>query len=387
MQTDPRLYHWDNLRALAMFAGVLFHAALAYSPLMHPFWPSADSTHSIWIDIVVWFSHLFRMPLFFLIAGFFAARMVRDKGMGAFMRNRFMRVLLPLLMFWPLIYCVMDYLIIYAATHAPHPSSMLLAIRDWLAKDNAPSPPPGLMHLWFLYYLLWFYILLWITTTLEWPSISKWIAARPMWFSLFVIPVIFIPSFWFTGAPLPAPESFFPQWWALLLFGAYFALGCQMFNSNTISEATKPYFVKLLLASGCGYFLFFYLLQQNNPTQHHFLMQLSLAILQAFLGWWLTICSVHLGKIFLNQHNRFFRYLAQASYWTYLIHLPIVFALQFYLMNFDLPWLLKFAATSVLTFVVCLASYQIMVRHSFIGRLLNGNRIQNLHETTSKVNS
>ena len=35
MQADDRVHSMDNLRALAMLAGVVFHAALAYSPLMH----------------------------------------------------------------------------------------------------------------------------------------------------------------------------------------------------------------------------------------------------------------------------------------------------------------------------------------------------------------
>ena len=35
--TDARIHAFDHLRALAMLAGVLFHAALAYSPMMHGF--------------------------------------------------------------------------------------------------------------------------------------------------------------------------------------------------------------------------------------------------------------------------------------------------------------------------------------------------------------
>ncbi len=32
--SQDRLHYMDQLRALAMLAGVVFHAALAYSPLM-----------------------------------------------------------------------------------------------------------------------------------------------------------------------------------------------------------------------------------------------------------------------------------------------------------------------------------------------------------------
>ena len=43
MQAGDRIHAMDNLRALAMLAGVVFHAALAYSPLMHMIWPPADA--------------------------------------------------------------------------------------------------------------------------------------------------------------------------------------------------------------------------------------------------------------------------------------------------------------------------------------------------------
>ncbi len=62
---QQRLHYLDNLRALAMIAGVFFHAALAYSPMLNSYWLSADSQQSPLVDVVGFFMHLFRMPLFF----------------------------------------------------------------------------------------------------------------------------------------------------------------------------------------------------------------------------------------------------------------------------------------------------------------------------------
>ena len=83
MQNDDRVHYMDNLRALAMLAGVVFHAALAYSPFIHNYWPTAYAASSRLVDVLAWFVHLFRMPLFFPIAGFFAALLVRRHGTGA----------------------------------------------------------------------------------------------------------------------------------------------------------------------------------------------------------------------------------------------------------------------------------------------------------------
>ena len=99
MQAGDRIHAMDNLRALAMLAGVVFHAALAYSPLMHMIWPLADAGRSTVIDVVAWFLHMFRMPLFFVVAGYFSALIVARRGIGGLFRNRCARVLLPLLLF------------------------------------------------------------------------------------------------------------------------------------------------------------------------------------------------------------------------------------------------------------------------------------------------
>lgn len=76
MGSHTRVHYMDNLRAFAMLLGVFFHAALAYSPTLSQLWLTADANNAAFVDMLAYFSHSFRMPLFFLIAGFFAALLV-----------------------------------------------------------------------------------------------------------------------------------------------------------------------------------------------------------------------------------------------------------------------------------------------------------------------
>lgn len=46
-QISSRLYYMDNLRALAMLLGVVFHAALAYSRRLNESWFTSDQQNSI----------------------------------------------------------------------------------------------------------------------------------------------------------------------------------------------------------------------------------------------------------------------------------------------------------------------------------------------------
>src|SRR5690606_28802888 len=114
------------------------------------------------------FLHLFRMPLFFLIAGFFAAMLVRKGGLSGLFRNRARRILLPLVVFLPLVHLALSYSTQWAAQSVEHPSSILQLVRYFMAMENPPSLPPGTGHLWFLYYLMLFYVLLWVVRSLEW---------------------------------------------------------------------------------------------------------------------------------------------------------------------------------------------------------------------------
>ena len=177
-EANARFHYMDNLRALAMLAGVVFHAALAYSVLAHPLWPTADRGHSLIVDGFAWFFHLFRMPLFFLVAGFFAALLVQKRGMGGMLKNRFMRIILPLIVFWPLVYFSMSWLIRYAIADVQNLSPLLQMIKPWLANPQAPTAPPTLVHLWFLAYMMCFCILVWVASTLEWHQHLSGLVAR-----------------------------------------------------------------------------------------------------------------------------------------------------------------------------------------------------------------
>ena len=100
---EGRLHYFDNIRALAMLLGILLHAALAYSPMVNAVWLTADSVNSAFFDGVFVVVHTFRMPLFFLVSGYFALLLIEKRGLKAFLINRVKRILLPFIIFLPLV--------------------------------------------------------------------------------------------------------------------------------------------------------------------------------------------------------------------------------------------------------------------------------------------
>jgi peptidoglycan/LPS O-acetylase OafA/YrhL len=84
----------DALRAVAMLLGIVLHAALAFFPA---FWVVSDRQQEPGFGILVSAIHGFRMPVFFVMSGFFSAMLLSRRGRGALVKHRFHRVLLPLL--------------------------------------------------------------------------------------------------------------------------------------------------------------------------------------------------------------------------------------------------------------------------------------------------
>src|SRR3954451_8430123 len=84
----------DALRAGAMLLGIVLHASLSFFP---SYWMVTDSRQEPALGFVFSAIHGFRMPLFFVMSGFFSAMLLHRRGRGALVKHRFQRVFLPLL--------------------------------------------------------------------------------------------------------------------------------------------------------------------------------------------------------------------------------------------------------------------------------------------------
>jgi len=93
---DPRRHDLDALRAAAMLLGIVYHAALAYAAGFG--WMIEDPSRSTGLYLFQAAVHGFRMPLFFVVSGFFTALLWRKRGLSAVWKNRLLRIFLPCLL-------------------------------------------------------------------------------------------------------------------------------------------------------------------------------------------------------------------------------------------------------------------------------------------------
>lgn len=383
MGSHSRVHYMDNLRAFAMLLGIFFHAALAYSPTLNQVWLTASPQNSEVVDFMAFFSHTFRMPLFFLIAGFFAALLIQKRGLGAMIKNRLLRISLPFVIFLPLVVIAFMMLIGWAMESVQAKSPMLGLIAMMAQNPDAPAPPVTTTHLWFLYQLTFFCIVTAVVVkfvNFEWmPRITN----KPKLF-LLLGPVLLVPALITQHAPIPAPEQFMPQLWSFGFFGMFFVFGYGLFSNQNFLDKLRPYLWLMLATSLVAYIVFFNMFPRHSSMQEIMTVmatspsidfnQAGMATLQAYISVFMSLVLLIVGREFLNKQNTSLKLISDASYWIYIIHLPVLWLLQFYLLDTDWPMLVEFLLSSFGTVVIGLVSYLILVKRTPIGWLLNGRK-------------
>ena len=93
-----RRHDLDALRGIAMLLGIVIHGLLSFIPGAGAFWGVQDSQVNGSYGVVLGLIHGFRMPLFFLVSGFFTAMLFRRRGLRSLVKHRFMRIFLPMLL-------------------------------------------------------------------------------------------------------------------------------------------------------------------------------------------------------------------------------------------------------------------------------------------------
>lgn len=385
--TPPdRLHGLDALRAGALLLGVVLHASLSFFPQQA--WIVADDSRSVGAAVLFFAIHLFRMTAFFLISGLFAHMMLARKGWTGFARDRLVRIAGPLAAFWlPVMAGIVTALVWNA--HA-----------NGLVTPGAPPPPPPsydwtnfpLTHLWFLWVLLLFYaaaLLLrapfaaldrgggWgrlvdrITGVLVGPWTPLLLAA-PLALALWLDPA------WIAFFAVPTPdEGLVPDTAALVGFGLAFGLGFLIDRRRELLDRIagwSPLFLALAAVSGFAAWSLAggpHLGPMVEPTADKALA----AAVTALAVYASALAAVGVCLRFLSGRSPVRRYLADASYWIYILHLPLVMLAQVWVQDWPGPWWAKLAGVSAGVFAACLVTYELLVRHSFLGRFLNGRRV------------
>ncbi len=382
-----RIHALDAIRSFALLLGIVLHSTISFQAgYIEQGWPIVDSKPSQELDILFYAIHVFRMATFFFVAGFFGHLALHRNGIIHFLRDRTKRIVLPLLLFWPVCISSISGIILWASYKLYNGQLPPTPKPD----DTVASFP--LTHLWFLYILAWLYLLaltlrallsnldkliplrFWLDKSISKATYSTFgpiIAAMPIAIMLYAIP----NWAWWGGIPTP-DQSLIPLWYSLLIYFFIFCLGWLFDRQRSLLLVLKKKWLFNLLLGTIMVVICLSLagLESNylpvTDNKSKFIYACCYAV--ALTSW--TCAFIGAGMRFFSHKNAYIRYLADASYWMYILHFTVVIALQTFFADLSLHWLIKFILINTLTCVVLLVSYHWLVRTTWVGSLLNGKR-------------
>ncbi|PWF48722.1 acyltransferase family protein [Massilia glaciei] len=381
MNQAGRLHALDNLRAVMMWLGIVLHVAVnhvAQSPLP---WRDADTSPVAGLLMIS--IHAFRMPVFFILAGYFVALLVERRGLGGMVKNRVRRIALPFVIFWPVLLVMMGALVI-AFNHLMARGTIGFD-PSLLPKHGFGNGTPHTMHMWFLYYLFLFCLLsaliggaaqrmpAWFKDAFD----AAMHGSARSWWGVFVLtaPLALIGAA-YPGGMLVLDGSFIPNPPELLHNGLFFVFGWTLHRHQ---ETLLPHYSKQCWwYTAAGGIVFFFSLKlfsmfAVDPGRFPY-MDALMAFNYNLAGWLLSFGMIGLFLRYLPRQNRLLRYVSESSYWVFLVHMVGTIGFGVLLYNAALGAPAKMGINIALTTLACLGSYHFFVRNTVVGVLLNGRR-------------
>jgi len=383
-----RYHSLDAVRAFALLAGIFLHATLSFLPGMREGnWPISDDSSSVLLAAIFFVVHIFRMSLFYAIAGFFAHLLLERLGVYGLIKNRLRRIALPFVVAMVVVMPMIYPSFIWAQRQ--------LGMKGWpTIKLPIPDPqPPPWGHLWFLYLLLVLYAL-WMVWRAGVVSLDRrgrlmaWldrifatlVSSRvgPVFFAVPTTVVLYYTPWWQMWTGIPAPVmGLIPNSPALLAFGSAFAFGWFLHRQRALLDALKrDWLPNLVIAMGLS--LVAIVVIGAAPKFYDYALpsaeRIAYAISYNLAAWFWMFGLIGAAVRFLSNPSARWRYLADASFFMYILHLPIVYALQAWMIRWPIHWSIKYALIIVMTMGVLLAGYHYLVRSTFVGVFLNGRR-------------
>jgi glucan biosynthesis protein C len=239
--------------------------------------------------------------------------------------------------------------------------------------------------MWFVYYLLIFSA---VTVVLYWlfhktvfgqrnhellKSFARRWFANPIILLLAAALTYWLPEYFSNeSAALENSSSLVPNIYLLVFYGIFFALGLFGYSIWQTIENKLRRLWWIYLTLGLLVFSTYLSLLFSNAGQEWW------KLLYTISTWMLAAAFIAFFSRFANKPNRFFAYFSEASYWIYIVHLPIVLAALYWLAEWQVPFFLSFVISTVFTFGISTLSYHWLVKDTIIGKFLAGKIGQNL---------
>lgn len=365
--SSSRLVFADHLRAALTILVVLHHLAVIYGAsalfyYLEP--PKNDPLASLVLLAFVLMNQAYFMGFFFLISGYFTPGSFDHKGSASFLKDRLLRLGIPLVVFM-LVLGPIASIGLYYWTGITTPFIQLY--------PNLIGVGP----LWFVEMLLFFIFgyLIWRYNRPQAPPTER-VFRPPSYLAVGLFILALAASSYVMRIVVPMGVSIpffgFPTLSYLPQYLSFFILGAIAFRRNWFQTIPGSMgrigFVVALLAS---FALAPLALSRGLAFLGHGTFQsAAYALWDSIFSVGICLALLTFFRHFLNHQNRFGRFLSQQAFTVYIIHIPIIVLLAIAIREIHLESLLKFGLAALMGVPLCFALAFLLRKIPFASRIL-----------------
>ena len=364
-KAHTRINYLDWLRVLGILFVFIYHTTRLYNfedwnVKNDPWYPSLE----LWIS----FASTFMMPLMFAVSGASLFYAMKKGGFGKFLKDKTLRLLVPMLVAALTHISIQAYL--WNHTHGQFGGNYFQFLPQYYHL-NTIEWAGG--HLWYLWYLFLFSIILY--PLLRWlkGGGSNFLARLDGWLSksgivyLLALPVLLL-ALLPEDAPLMEENGGYPY----LTYLFFLLWGFVIVSDERLQDRIRQMrWVSLSvgMALAVGFSIVYY--QIANPD----VMSLSLVVagLMRYFGGWICILAFFgLGMQYLTMRTSRLDYANEAVLPFYILHQTVILAVGFFVLQWGIPEILEWAVVFVLSFAVIMVIYEYLIRRWNVMRFLFG---------------
>ena len=375
----------DWLRVFAVYMLFVFHTAMVFNPA--PFYHIRNTDLSLVMLIAAGFISLWHMPLFFLLAGWSAHASLAARGTAGFVRERVLKLWVPLVMGCVLLMPPIKYIELRSGLDANYAG---LHVSPALQESFVQVIPSGLpvmapfhetfleflptffthlerftwAHLWFIAYLLVF--------TLLYLPLLRWLNRRrgalthaPGWW--IYVPIAPLAVVQVTMRPYwPGLQNLYDDWANVAYYSIYLLAGFLLARYPALEHAVHREW-RRALAIGLGATVGL-LLGVLGVFQAPSVLLAGTAI----AGWCFVVALLGAAHRFLTSVTTRLSYLTESAFPVYWLHQAAIVLIGYPVIHLELGITAKYAVLLVASLSATLAVYHFAIRRFAIARFCVG---------------
>ena len=373
----PRLYYIDWLRVLAMLSIFFYHNDRFFN---YHDWHMKNAVTSLWSSIHTSFFDQWMMPLFFILSGAAIFYSLRRRNAGDFIKERFLRILVPLIMVGYFLTAPPE-IYLDRLSHSRFSGTFFKFYPHYFNGFDMFGGNFAWhgVHLWYLLYLFVFSLML-FPLFLSRKEAGKSLVSRLA--TLFEKPWTFLLLF----LPLAAIDIIIDAvglgfsratgGWSFLSYVLFLIYGYLIFSNMVIQEIIRKYSsVALIVAVVLSFYGLVMQFVVKWPISFGTPYYISVMLVRALRSFCWIVAILGFGSRFLNFNNTFLGYANEAVLPFYILHQTIIMIIGFYVIQSDMSIAAKYWIITPVSFVAIMSIYELLIRRTNVVRFLFGMRM------------